>query len=135
MSVTDVLSTSVLTAALLGIGMFLVRTWGSARIEEKVRWDALRRASATAEFLATWVAPNSSGQRRKNSDPRKLIGRTLAQTTRPDSSATTPRVTGVVYGIKSGVRADVSGSSASVPHLQRNVEAQVLGDAISVVEA
>lgn len=66
MSVTDVLSTSVLTAALLGIGMFLVRTWGSARIEEKVRWDALRRerASATAEFLATWVAPNYDPARR-----------------------------------------------------------------------
>ena len=66
MSVTDVLTTSVLTAALLGLGMVLVRTWGVARIEEKVRWDAVKRerASATAEFLAAWIAHNYDPSKR-----------------------------------------------------------------------
>jgi len=64
--------TGAIVVALVGIIVFLARTWVVSKIQETVkedvRWRALRRerAAAIADFLSVWVAGRYDPAQRDN---------------------------------------------------------------------
>jgi hypothetical protein len=82
-SLTDVVSTSASTVAVIAALGYLARTWAASKIQEAVKADyqgrleelkeelrrdsaRRRRAAAIADFLAAWVADNFDPSKRNN---------------------------------------------------------------------